>query len=364
MAVVKSKGYGHSLEIAGPIFQEAGADFLGVTLLEEGILLREKGVTLPILVFAPPLPGTAKNFLDYNLTATLPDLPTLNLLNKELANSPQKLEVHVKVDTGMGRIGCLPQELPPLLEAVAQSPSLTLTGIYTHLATAFTKRTRSLVKQIRRFREEVLIPLLKKNWPIGCVHYLNSAGFLRKLKGEPSLNQEWSLWRNLGPGLEEGWGTMVRIGTLLYGQYPFPGEDLLSLESTWTFKARILQVREIPKGWKVGYGSEFQAPRPMRIALLPVGYADGFGVEPVSLLQGWRGLPRWVKGVIGRNPLKVRVRGQWAEVIGRLSAQMCVIDVSHIPAIQPGEEVEIPTRRVLTDSGIPRWVVDRVDNPI
>lgn len=358
MAVVKSKGYGHSLEIVGPIFQEAGADSLGVTLLEEGLLLRDKGVTIPILVFAPPLPGSARTFLEYNLTATLPNLSTLQLLNKELADSPRKLEVHIKVDTGMGRIGCLPQELPSLLEAVYQSPSLTLTGLYTHLATAFTKGTGDLVKQIRRFREEVLTPLLKKGWPIGCVHYLNSAGFLRKLKGEPSLVQEWSLWQNLGPGLEGGWGNMVRIGTLLYGQYPFPGEDLLPLEPTWTFKARIFQVREIPKGWKVGYGSEFQAPRPMRIALLPVGYADGFGVEPVSLLQGWRGLSRWVKGVMGRSPLRVRVRGQWAEVIGRISAQICVIDVSHIPETQPGEEVEIPTRRVLTDSGIPRRVVD------
>lgn len=329
MAVVKANGYGHGLTLAGRAFSDAGADALGVTTLEEALALRAEGLPLPILVFAPCLPSEAGWYVEHGLTATLTTPEAAEALAREGQRQGRDAEAHLKVDTGMGRVGVLPDEAVGLAKQAAGLSGLRLTGIYTHLALAQDAERAS--RQLARF-DAARKSLAAEAIEPPLAHAANSAAAIAR----PEARLD-----------------MVRVGTLLYGQYPPGVPQELDLRPTWRLRARLMEVRQIPRGWRVSYGGEFTAPRPLRVGVLAIGYADGFGVSQNSLWRGARGLRRWLAS--RRGPaLSVTVGGSPAPVLGRVAAQLCVVDLSRCPGARPGDVAEVPARRTLVGSHVPR----------
>ncbi len=150
----------------------------------------------------------------------------------------------------------------------------------------------------------------------------------------------------------------VRPGTLLYGQYPSEAVPrALDLQETWALQARIVAVRDVPRGTPVGYGGEFVTARATRLAVLPIGYADGFGVAPLSAQSGWRGVKTLLRGLRGPGTT-VAVRGRRAPLVGRIAMQICTADVTDVPGVQMGDIVTLPARRITTGARLPRLYSD------
>lgn len=339
MAVVKANAYGHGTVGASRAFVEAGADYLAVTTLEEALEVREGGITTPMLVFSPLLPDQIEAALSNDLDQTVCDLSLAESISQAAEKLGRTARIHVKIDTGMGRLGVIADDAPDFMYRLANLPGLEVAGVYTHFANALDQDLSDARRQNARFA--AVIELLKsKDMPTGLCHAANSAGLLR---------------------MKDAHYDMVRPGTILYGQYPTRHiQNKLNLEDTWRLKSRITALRKLPAGSQVGYGSEYKASKQIISAVLPVGYADGFTLVPESIAQrAARPLRMVAERLMGghKGPC-VTVLGQRAPVIGRVSMQMCSVDVTHIPGIQVGDEAIIPARRVTTSSRIPRVYSD------
>lgn len=337
MAVVKADAYGHGLAETAKAFAEA--DYLGTTTLEEGIELRKAGITIPILVFSPLLPDQMEPALTADLDQTVCDL----VLPKELSAAAEKLgkpaRIHVKVDTGMGRLGIAPEDCPDFMYRLLGLPAIEVAGIYTHFANAGSNDLVHAREQNARF-SALVTHLREREIPTGLAHAANSAAILNM----PDSRYD-----------------MVRPGTILYGQYPphTNGGIRLDLKETWCLKTRVVALRKLPAGIKVGYGSEFTTSQDTLAAVLPIGYSDGFTIIPESVArreaQPLRTIAKKMLGV-AKAP-QVIVREKKASVIGRVSMQMCSVDVTDIPGVQVGDEVIVPARRTTTSSRIARLYI-------
>jgi len=338
MAVVKADAYGHGAVAASKAFVEAGADYLGVTTLEEALELRESGISIPILVFSPLLPDQAESALAHDIEQTICDLDLAKSVSEAASKLGKPARLHVKVDTGMGRLGVQPDDCADFMYRLLNHEGIEVAGVYTHFANALARDISDARKQNEAF--SALIELLKsKDIPTGLCHAANSAGIIR---------------------VPESHHDMVRPGTILYGQYPtshMPRK--LDLRETWCLKSRIVALRKLPAGAKVGYGSEFTAKRPTLAAVIPIGYSDGFTLIPESAARRANNPLNLIAGkMLGANAgLHVTIRDKRAPVIGRVSMQMCSVDVTDIPDVQIGDEVIIPARRTTTSSRIPRVYV-------
>jgi len=323
MAVVKANAFGHGAVETARTFQEAGADFFAVTTPAEALELRAAGVGGRVLVFLPPLPGQVAALCAAHVEVTVCDAAGLDALGAA------PLAVHLKVDTGMGRLGALPPDVVPLAQKIKGTPGLRLAGVYTHFARALEKNEAATHKQFAVF-SAVLDDLARAGIDPGLRHCANSAVLVRF----PEMRLD-----------------AVRPGTVLYGQYPSGAVPrLLDLRETWRMQARIVTVRDVPVGSPVGYGGEWTARRPSRLAVLPVGYADGFTVSPGSTVAGWRGL----KALLRPTKPSVTVRGVRAPVVGRVAMQICTVDVTDIPGVSVGDVVTVPARRITASARLPR----------
>jgi alanine racemase len=334
IAVVKANGYGHGLEIAAKAFVSAGAEYLAVTTLDEALRLRSSGVTSPLLLFAPSLPEEADLLMEHDLTATVYGTEQILALSHAAGTKGKRLKVHLKVDTGMGRVGCLWTEAALLAEVLSNDPHFDFEGVYTHFATAG-QADSPLFRQQRDTFNALLESLAAAGHRPLLAHAANSAALLN----DPETHLD-----------------AVRPGTVLYGQLP-PGTKAegLKLEDTWRFCCRVLQVKDLPAGWTVGYGAEFRCDKPTRIAVLPVGYKDGLTVEPASVFRGKRGLRRWMgENLLHKSRPYAMIHGQPAPFIGRVAAQMCTVDVSDIPEVKAGDTVKLHARRTLVSPDVPR----------
>lgn len=330
LAVVKANGYGHGAVEVARVALAQGVDYLGVTHLREGAELRAGGIEAPILVFGPPLPDQMADLVRLDLTATVTHLDMAQALNRAAQEQGRQVRVHIKVDTGMGRLGVLPGEAPELVASVRNLPALELEGIYTHFATAFCRDKTYTRRQFAIF-QEVLRGL---SCPPPLRHCANSAALL---------------------DLPETHLDLVRCGTLLYGQYPSAEVSRpLDLRPTWALKTRIVELRRLPAGWRVGYGGEYVTSRPTLLATLLVGYAEGLSLAPAGVLRR----PRHLWQQVLRKPAEtVTVRGQKAPVVGRISMQTCMVDVTDVPDVQCGDEVLLASRRVTTPRELPRLYI-------
>jgi alanine racemase len=336
-AVVKANGYGHGLEVAARTFVEAGAEYLAVTTLDEAVRIRAAGIRAPLLLFAPSPPDEADALLEQDLTATVYCVEQLLALSSAARQRGKRLKVHLKVDTGMGRVGCLWTDAALIAEALTNDPGLKFEGVYTHFATANNPGS-ALYRQQRDTFSAVLELLDAAGHRPPLAHAANSAALLN----DPEVHYDG-----------------VRPGTVLYGQVPPGGRpDGLKLEDTWRFCCRVMQVKDLPAGWTVGYGAEYKVKKPTRIAVLPVGYTDGLTVEPASVFRGKRGLKRWAgENLLHKGRPYAVIHGKPAPFVGRVAAQMCCVDVSAIPEAKAGDAAKLPARRTLVSAGVPRLPV-------
>lgn len=333
LAVVKANGYGHGLVEAARTFAGSGADYLGVSTLEEGLLLRKEKISLPILIFLPLLSGEIEAAVNNGLTLTAASAEDMEAIRQVAEKVHLKAKVHLKVDTGLGRLGFSPDEFKQFLAVRQKYSSIDVEGIYSHLEPF--EESREVQQQSERFKG-ILNLCREASFEIPIRHLSSSHGVFHK----------------------EIHFDMVRLGTLLYGQSLHP-ELQEKLKTAFLFKTRIVSLRHVNKGDSIGYGKEYTISRDGLIATVPVGYYEGFGVEPVSLNAGGRGLARVFKRFIYQKlglPYLTfgQVRGKNAPVVGRVSMNMSQLDVSRIDGVQTGDEVIIPIRWVNANPAIVR----------
>lgn len=305
MAVVKANAYGHGAEQVARVALASGARRLAVASPEEGRELRRAGIAAPILVLGALLPGQAEPFLEYRLTATVASEEGV----AELAHAGRRgmpLRVHIKVDTGMSRLGFLPHQVASVVQRVRRLPGVELEGLFTHLACADDADTASAEEQLARFRE-VLAACRKLGWEPAQVHAANTAAVLRSL-GLPECN-------------------IVRVGIGIYGYNPCPPGTgaAVDLQPALELKSRVATVKRVPAGTGVSYGLTYTTPRETTLATLPVGYADG-----VSRSLG--GLAR------------VLIRGKPYRIVGRVCMDQCVVEVGDDP-VEVGDEAVLLGRQ-------------------
>jgi len=302
MAVVKANAYGHgAVECARRLVRE-GADWFGVALPEEGIALREAGIAQPILCLAGYWPGQAGACIRDRLTPVVYRLEMIETLNQAAANAGVVADVHVKVDTGMGRLGVRFDELSEFIAALSRFRNVRIDGIMTHLAAADDESCQPLTTdQIQRFDDAVTV-FREQGYRPTHLHLANSAGVY---------------------GHREAWGNMVRPGGVLYGLW----RDVLPPSSpaflpVMSLHSRLCLLKWVPRGETIGYGCTFEASRRSLIATLPVGYHDGY-----------------MRGLSNRG--HVIVRGKFAPVVGRVSMDLTLIDVTDVASVEIDDQVTL-----------------------
>jgi alanine racemase len=303
MAVVKANAYGHGAVACARRLAREGADWFGVALPEEGIELRSADITQPVLCLAGFWPGQAAACIQHNLTPVVYRLDVIEALNQAAANAGVIADVHVKVDTGMGRLGIRFDELSEFVERLAQFRNVRIDGIMSHLAAADDTSCEPLTHdQIQRFEDAVVV-FRDHGYRPTHLHLANSAGLF---------------------GHREAWGNMVRPGGVLYGLWrdvltPSADPGLLPVMS---LHSRVSLLKWVPAGETIGYGCTFEASRRSLIATVPVGYHDGY----------MRGLS---------NRAHVIVRGVYAPVVGRVSMDLTLIDVTNVAEVELDDQVTL-----------------------
>ncbi len=307
-AVVKAYAYGHGAVECAKALEAEGATWLGVTSLDEAIPLREEGIAARILLMTGFWRGEEEEIVRLGLTPTVWEIGYIELLERAAARvGVSQHAIHLKLDTGMGRLGAAPEDLPALCAALKSSPHLKLEGFATHLASSEVLDAPSVNEQLKVFEDGRCV-LREAGFNPPLVHAANTSAVISH---------------------HESWNTMVRPGLALYGYHlPFEraGREVsgaglkLALKPVLTWKTRILSLREMRAGQALGYGGTYVTKAPARIAVLPVGYADGLN----------RGLSAG-----GR----VIVREHYAPIVGRISMDLTLADVTGIPGIAVADEV-------------------------
>lgn len=304
MAVVKANAYGHgAVECARRLARE-GADWFGVALPEEGIELRDSGIAQPILCLAGNWPGQAAACIRHRLTPVVYHLEMIDALNQAAVNAGVIADVHVKIDTGMGRLGVRFDQLSEFVGALNRFRNVRIDGIMTHLAAADDASCRLLTRdQIQRFDDAVTV-FRDHGYRPTFLHLANSAGVY---------------------GHRESWGNLVRPGGALYGLW----RDVLPLSVSspgllpvMSLHSRICLLKWVPAGETIGYGCTFEASRRSLIATLPVGYHDGY-----------------MRGLSNRG--HVIVRGMFVPVVGRVSMDLTLIDVTDVAGVELDDQVTL-----------------------
>jgi alanine racemase len=317
MAVVKADAYGHGALRVARAALAAGAENLGVLTVDEARSLRRDGIKAPIQLLSPILPEAAREAIRLALVPTVDDLQQASALGS--AAGSRGLAVHVDLDFGLGRWGILPKDLPAFIKGLGRR-RLRLAGISTHIDYVPGKNAVEAEAKLRAFWR--LAQRLKKDHPGLVCHAANS-----------SVLMDFPHWQM----------DMVRVGNLIYGINPSAAK-LSPLKSPWRFCARIIALRRVVKGRSIGYASEYVAARTMRVATLPVGYADGLTMEPAErLISFGSGFQYW--GMIG----KVK-----APFIGRCGISHVLVDVTAAPRAAVGDVVALPVRRTAASPHLPR----------
>jgi len=300
MAVVKGNAYGHDILEVSSIVLKNGASRLAVARLEEGIFLRKAGITVPILILGLTLKQQAELLVSYSITPTVSEYKTIERLSESAFKKDKKVKVHLKVDTGMGRIGIFPNHVLDFIKKVRALGNVEIEGIFTHFSVADEKDKTYTEKQFRKFMR-VLTALEKEGIRIPVKHVGNSATLL---------------------DLPHMWLDLVRPGISIYGLYPSTEvQKTIKLIPAHSFKTRIIFLKELSMGESIGYGRTYTTnQRRTKVASLPLGYADGYN----RLLSN--------QGV-------VLVRGRRFPVIGRICMDQTMIDVTNLPQVEIGDEV-------------------------
>jgi alanine racemase len=299
LLVVKADAYGHgAVEIARCAVAN-GVSMLGVATLHEGIELRAAGVDVPIVILSPGLLSEVEEIVEHRLTPCVASLDFAQRLSDRCVAHQLLCRVHVEVDTGMGRAGVAEGDAVPFIERLIGLPNLRLEGVFTHFPDADSGRTDVSEEQLRRLGE-VLHALEIRKIEVPLRHAANSAGIL---------------------SVHDSYLDLVRPGILAYGFYPSRAVPrTVEVEGVMAFKTRIVQIRDVPPGRSISYGRTFQTTRWMRMAVLAVGYGHGY---PWAL----------------SNRGEVLIRGRRAPIVGRITMDLTMADLTAIPEAAVEDEV-------------------------
>jgi alanine racemase len=306
-AVVKADAYGHGATECAKALEQEGARWLGVTSLDEAIPLRDAGIRTRILLMTGFWRGEEEELIRLQLTPTVWEPGQVDLLEKAATRLSAKLPVHLKIDTGMGRLGVDPEDLYEITSALKASSHLVLEGLSTHLASSEILDAPSVNEQLQKF-EQVRNLIRNEGFDPPLIHVANTGAIISH---------------------RESWNSMVRPGIALYGYHlPFEragrevsGSKLrLDVKPVLTWKTKILSLRDVRANQALGYGGTYITKAPARIAVLPVGYADGLN-----------------RALSSRG--RVIVREHYAPILGRISMDLTLADVTGLPGISVGDEV-------------------------
>jgi alanine racemase len=314
LCIVKGNGYGHGGPQVAKALEKFGADWFGVTCTEEGIAVRKAGVKGPVLILTSFVAGEEPHLLKHNLTPVVHRIEQLADLNRAGAKHAKKKSAsfHLKIDTGMNRLGIAPEDTERFVAQLSKCKHLKLSGVFTHFASSGvfldSVAGRQTCEQEERFFA-ALERLKKLGIDPGIVHLANSAAIASR---------------------PETWVDMVRPGAILYGYHPGydpaelreESERKLPLKPVMSFRSRIISLRNVPVGQGVGYDANFVTSRPSRIALLAAGYGDG-----LHRSLGNRG--------------NVLVRGTLAPIVGIVSMDVTMVDVTDVPGVSLGDPATI-----------------------
>ena len=318
MAVVKANAYGHGAVEVARAALAAGAEWLAVNRVEEGVALRQAGIEARTLVLGYCPPGQAGLVVEHNITPAVTTLDTAEALAERAQKLNREFVIHVKIDTGMGRLGLLPEEAVDFVGALAEFSGLKIEGVFSHLATADDPDPSFSRRQLQVY-QDVTQALEAAGIEIPLHHLANSAAGLQL----PETNHH-----------------LVRLGVAMYGLTPSIKLDLpVELRPAMTLKTRVARLRVLPAGAAVGYGRTFVAPEPTAVALAPVGYGDGY--------------PR-----LCSNRGEMLVRGQRARVIGAVSMDQTSLDVSGIDDVSQDDEIVVFGRQgeaEISAEDVARW---------
>jgi alanine racemase len=302
MPILKANAYGHGLVRTAQLMEELGADYIGVAVLEEGILLRENGIHTPILVLGGILGNQVPAFLKYDLTLTASSIDKLCQIEEAAVETGMPAKVHLKIDTGMERIGVHYYSAESFLETALRCQHVDVEGIYSHFANADAPDLSDARKQLEHFQEVLAFYEQRGLPPPRLRHMANSPAILR---------------------LPEAHFDMVRPGLLLYGIYPV--QDLphsVEVHPALSWKSRVVYFKVIQPGHPVGYGSTWQTDHPVRAVTVPVGYGDGY----------FRSMS---------NKAQVLLRGKKYPVVGRISMDQIIVNIEGDSAYNDDEVILI-----------------------
>ncbi len=307
MAVVKAEGYGHGLALSAREFLAGGADMLGVHSVGEAAALRDAGIDAPVLVLGPLNEAGAVLAAELGAEVTVGSLYAAAAV-EAAATAERPLRVHVKVETGVNRQGIVEEEVGPLLDMLGEHPGVDIVGLSSHFADIEDTTDHGFAHRQKERYEAFARLFAARGLDSICRHMSCSASTI--------------LW-------EDSCRDMVRVGISAYGIWPSretlvssraAGRAEIDLRPAMAWKTCVAQVRRVPAGQTVGYGRSWKAPADSRVAVLPVGYSDGY--------------PR---ALSGRS--HVLIGGCRAPVRGRICMNLCMVDVSHVPDVAPGDEV-------------------------
>jgi alanine racemase len=296
LAVVKANAYGHGMVPISNAALSENIQGLGVAFAEEGLQLRKAGLALPILVMAGFLPDEAEAILQHRLTPVVSHPDQLDWLRRHLRPGRRPVGIHLKIDTGMGRLGLLDKDIPPFIERIQARKDVVIAGLMSHFADDDLAGNPSSFEQVERFLK-VLKTVESLGLKIPLLHMANSAAIV---------------------SLERSWLNMVRPGLMLYGYGP-SSEDPLLIKPVMTLKTRIIQLKRVPSGTSISYGRTFTTRRESLIAVLPIGYADGYS-------RAWS------------NRGQVLIDGHRVPVVGRVCMDMTMVDVTELTSVRLGDE--------------------------
>jgi len=318
MVTVKANAYGHGAVPVARAALEGGATRLAVARTPEGVELRQAGLTAPILIMGYTLPAEARHIVHWHLTPTVNTWEQATALSSAAGESGKTVPIHVKVDTGMGRFGLLPGEVVDFVRAISRLPGLRLEGLYTHFAIADAADKTYTRRQFGTYMD-VVAQLEEVGFSFPLKHVANSATTL---------------------DLPEMALDMVRCGIALYGLHPSSEvAPAVPLRPAMTLKSRVARVRTLPPGSSISYGCTYTTTRPTPVALVPVGYGDGYH----RILS---------------NKGQVLIHGQRAPIVGRVCMDQFVVDVSDIPEVHQDDEVVVFGQQgeaKITAEEVARW---------
>lgn len=338
IAVIKANAYGHGAVDTARILSTLGVDFFAVSFLEEALQLREAGISDSILVFAPVISEAGmREAIGNGLTLTIASERDRQLAEAICSETGQFVKIHLKIDTGLGRFGLNEERALLIWEKVKESEFIEVEGIYTHSSNPSSPRTAK--GQFQEFMQ-VVDRLEQTGARFLIKHIANSTLFLR------SSNMHLDA---------------VRIGTLLSGQHPVGKfSQYLQLQDPYTYKSRVISIRNLPRGTRLGYYSTYRLKKDAQIAVVPVGFHDGLALEvanqPIDLWDMIKKLAKIVLVYFGwfGQEIYMSIGGEDYPVRGKVFMQMALVEVPAGVEISVGDEVVVPVRKTLAPNDVSR----------